>query len=101
MVKLHNWYVTDMPWGILFPYAAPDAQKACIAGYVEDHPTFHNGHPICTDPIGSVCMDLGGEVFVSAPDGTTYQLMEVDHSYEMRYPNAVDTLLDSRAKEHV
>jgi hypothetical protein len=99
MVKLHNWSIVASVINVRW-YLSPETELACIFGSVEGDPELHDGDTI-TSPIGSVCLDLGGEVFVSAPDGTTYQLMEVDPEYDDQYPHAVDRLLDNRAKEHV
>lgn len=87
-MKIENWAVVE---SIVNPYAAPEMRALSLQGQVFGHPRFNDGQYITTSSIDKK-NDRDEVVTIS---GSSYELGRVDPSYEEKFPNARNKLLNS------
>lgn len=86
-MRIEEWAVVHPP----NPYAAPETQTQSLHGRVFGHPKFKDGQRVTTSSIQG--KNTSGEVVTKS--GSSYELGEIDPTYEQEFPDAENRLLDS------
>lgn len=87
-MRIENWSVVNP---ILDPYQAPETRSPSLYGKVFGHPKFVDGHWATTSSIyGKTAKNE-----VATVSGSSYELGQVDPSYEKKFPDAKNRLLNS------
>ena len=86
-MKLENWGMVSIP---SHPLQAPEFGIMCLSGEVYGSPKFKDGTNVTTSEI----VGKDGELIVTQ-SGSKYELGQPHPTYEEKYPNARERLLNS------
>lgn len=87
-MRIENWAViTPMP----NTYIAPETQAPSLGGNVFDHPKFNDGTWITTSSI----IGKNNKDEILTVNGSSYELGQISKSYEEKFPDARNKLLNS------
>lgn len=103
MVKIKDWYFSDINFKPLHGYLLPETSKVIIGdlylcGIAENHPDFSPEEPIRTSAVEYVEYDMCGNLIVGCKN--RMYLAEISSEDELKYDRVIEaanTLLHRRA----